>query len=300
MGEVDHEALAASWAQCNNWGRWGEDDELGTLNFITPEKRVAAASLVETGQSISLTRLLDTEPSHVNVHPMDYYMVTSGQPFALNDYVGIQSHGFVFTHLDALAHVSFEGLIYNGRRRSEVATLKGVTFGSILAQQAGIFTRGVLLDIAAVRGVDWLEPHDGVTVEDLERAEEREGVHVGSGDALFVRVGLAVHEASLGRPLAIPPRSGLMPETLPWLHEREVAVFGGDCVERVPYGSDEMPMPLHQIGIAGMGLTLLDWPEVEGLAEACREHERYEFLLTVAGLPIPGGTGSVVNPIATF
>jgi len=298
---IDDEMLTGIYQQCLNWGRWGEDDEKGTLNFITPAKRIAAAQQVKSGHSVSISRLLSTKEDNVNIAPMEFHMVQwPDEPFALFDYVGIQCHGFSFTHLDALAHVTYDGVSYNGRRLEDLSSHEGATFGSILAQQDGIFTRGVLLDIAAARGVPWLEPDDGVSVEDLERAEEYGGVRAESGDALFVRIGLGVHEAALGHPLDIPPRSGLLPETIPWLHEREISVYGGDCVEKAPSGTARMPLPLHQIGIVAMGLVLLDWCEVENLAAACQQEGRHEFLLTTAPLLIPGGTGSVVNPVATF
>jgi kynurenine formamidase len=138
-----------------------------------------------------------------------------------------------------------------------------------------------------------------ITRAELERAEERAGVRVDVGDALFVHTGLAARLAA--DPTGdISRRSGIGVDAVLWLHERDVAVFGGDCVDVLPGGDPDLPLPLHQLGIAAMGLTLLDWPRLDEVLAMCTRLQRYEFLLTVAPLPIVGGTGSPVNPIATF
>ena len=174
-----------------------------------------------------------------------------------------------------------------------------MTFASVHALREGIFTRGVLLDVAKARGVDYLRPDEGVYPEDLEAAEKMADVMVESGDAIFVRVGLGAREAVEGEENP-SSRAGLMAECLPWIHEREVAVYSGDCIERMPSVYPLVPMPLHMIGLVAMGLVMLDNPDVECLAEAARTASRSEFLVTCAPLRIPGGTGSAVNPIAVF
>jgi kynurenine formamidase len=157
----------------------------------------------------------------------------------------------------------------------------------------------VLLDVTAARGVPYLAPEDTVTAEDLAAAEKHAGVRVESGDAVFVHIGLERREADQGTedPAA---RAGLDAGCLPWLHEREVAVYSGDCVERIPYPSQAVPLPLHQIGLVAMGLVLLDCPRLAELVAACEDTGRHEFLLTVAPLRLPGATGSPVNPLCVF
>jgi kynurenine formamidase len=203
------------------------------------------------------------------------------------------------THLDALAHFSWEDHLYNGRSASEHFTSSDVTWGSIRAQRQGIFTRGVLLDVAAARGVDWIEPDQFVTVADLESAEARQHVRVGSGDALFVRVGLKRLEAARGEQDTYP-RAGLHAECAERMHQREVAVYGGDCIEKLPYPSSRMPSPLHVLALVAMGVPILDWPELEDLAQTCQRVDRWEFLLTTAPLRLPGGTSSPINPQCVF
>jgi kynurenine formamidase len=204
------------------------------------------------------------------------------------------------THLDAVAHSYFEGRVYNGRRAGDVVQrLGGIRFGSIMAHADGIVTRGILLDVAAVRGVEYLAAEEGITVADLEAAEAHAKTHIGRGDAIFVRSGQARRERAEG-PLPEAPREGLLAECVPWLHAREVAVYSGDCIERIPSGYQCVTMPLHQIGMVAMGLAIMDCADCEGLAEACRTHGRHDFCLVVAPLRVPGGTASAVNPLALF
>lgn len=285
--------------RCSNAGRWGPDDERGTLNYITPEKRRAAAGLVQTGEVVSVGRDLSTLPTKANPNPLSHLMMYTRGGSSSADWFSIASHGMTVTHMDALAHFSWEDHLYNGRKASQSFTPRGVTWGSIHAQREGIFTRGVLLDVAAARGVDWLEHHDYVTVADFEAAEARQHVRVGSGDAIFVRIGFAVLEAARGEQETYP-RAGLHAECAEWMHQREVAVFGGDCIEKLPYPSPRMSSPVHVLALAAMGMPILDWPALEELAQACERLHRWEYLLTTAPLRLPGGTASPINPLCIF
>lgn len=285
----------------NNAGRWGEDDELGTLNFITPEKRIAAAKLVRDGRAMSIGRDLDTVQSPNNPQPVRHSMCyQSHYPIGCVDAVVIDMHGFSITHLDAVAHVYRDQDVYNGRQAADVALPSGLTFGDILVQKDGMFTRGVLLNIAAVRGVDWLEPDDGVTAADLEAAEERQGIDVESGDCIFVYTGLQKREVVQG-PENLGQRVGIMPDAIRWMYEREIAVYSGDCVDAFPNPySLRYAIYFHAITLAAMGLILLDIPALEPLVDVCEELGRSDFLLTMAPLRLKGGTGCPVNPIAVF
>jgi kynurenine formamidase len=228
-------------------------------------------------------------------------MLEGGEPGASGsgDATEITPHGYAVTHLDAFGHAYFEGRAFNGRRVGDVWTAEGLTYGAIDELRDGIFTRGVLLDVARARGVDWLEAGEGVSAADLDRAEALTGVHVGTGDAVIVRVGLEARELVQGEE-DTAHRAGLLPDCVPWLHEREVAVFGGDCIEQLPSPYPQVPSPFHQVALVAMGLVLLDNPAVEELARVTRQLGRSAFLLTCAPLPIPGGTGSAVNPLAVF
>lgn len=293
--------LDALFDEVNNAGRWGENDELGTLNFITPRKRVSAAALVREGRALSIGRDLDTVQSANNPQPVRHSMCyQSHYPIGCVDAVVIDMHGFSITHLDAVAHVYRGQDVYNGRQAAAVALPGGLAFGDILAQKDGMFTRGVLLNIAAVRGREWLLPDDGVTAADLAAAEKRQGVTVESGDCIFVYTGLQKREAAEG-PENLGERVGIMPDAIRWMHGREIAVYSGDCVDAFPnpYGP-RYAIYFHAITLAAMGLVLLDIPALEPLVEACSELDRTDFLLTMAPLRLKGGTGCPVNPIALF
>ena len=297
---MTEDELVALFDRCSNRGRWGEADELGTLNYITDEKRHAAATLVRLGRTVSIGRDLSTVADRVNRDPVRHRMLyDQDPPVSALDSIEMSTHGFALTHLDAISHVFWRGNAYNGRRAGDVLSPAGLRSGSVYAQREGIFTRGVLLDVAGARGVPYLTPDQTVTAADLRTAEQHAGVRVESGDAVFVHIGLERREAEQGTE-DTSARAGLDADCLPWLHEREAAVYSGDCVERIPYPSAAVPLPLHQIGLAAMGLVLLDCPRLTELVAACADTGRNEFLLTVAPLRLPGATGSPVNPLCVF
>ena len=292
--------LEAMFRRCSNTGRWGADDELGTLNYITPAKRIAAAALVKTGEVVSVGRDLTTRQSKTNAQPLVHNMMFSdaNSPSVVDGFT-IASHGMVVTHMDALCHFSWKDQFYNGRKRSDTLTANGAKWGSIYAQRQGIFTRGVLLDVAAARGVPWYNPDEYVTVADFEAAETRQRVRVGSGNALFVRTGMERMEAEHGEQ-DIYPRAGLHAECAEWMHDRQVSVYGGDCIEKLPYPSESFTSAVHMIVLASMGLPILDWPSLTELAATCERRQRWDYLLTTAPLRLPGGTASPINPLCIF
>ena len=290
----------ALFRELSNAGRWGLDDERGTLNHITPQKVRDAIGSVRSGRVVSIGRDLDPVPSAVNPDAMVHRMLYTGHEAQwANDSVEVISHGASVTHMDAVGHVYSRGTVYNGRRAAEVVTPQGMTFGSIMAMREGIVTRGILLDVAASRQVEYMEDEDVISATDLDAAEGFAGVAVESGDAVLVRSGRAIREER-GEPAEPHGRAGLDVDAVRWLHQREVALYGGDCIERFPPMHPEIPKPLHEFGLAAMGLALLDWPNVEVLAAVCRDEGRSDFLLLIAPLRIPGGTASAVNPICVF
>lgn len=291
--------LEAMFERCSNAGRWGPDDELGTLNYITAEKRVAAARLVRTGEVVSAARDLSTTQSKVDPRPVQHMVMYNGNGPAISDYFSIAPHGMTITHMDALCHFSLDDRLYNNRTRAATVSANGAAWGSVYAMRDGIFTRGVLLDVAAARGVPWYESDEYVTVADFEAAEQRENLTVGSGDALFVRTGMERMEQEQGLQ-DVYPRAGLHAECVEWMHDREVALYGGDCIEKLPYPSERFTSALHMIALASMGMPILDWPALTALAEACNRLGRWEYLLSTAPLRLPGGTSSPLNPLCTF
>jgi kynurenine formamidase len=307
----------------SNWGRWGTDDQLGTINLITPEKRRAAASLVTEGINVSCAWDLSTMPQVGDMFgPVQRHMLMTGE--GLNDehrvvplhpvpgmdmsrqagaaeYFGCVFHGVTITHIDALSHMFWDGTAYNGVPGALVNAMFGATSLAVTALRDGISTRGVLLDIPAARGVDWLEPATGVFPEDLEAAEAAQGVRVEEGDVVLLRTGYARQKRETG---PIPPhegQAGWHAASLPWLHERGAAAIGCDTGQDVvPSGYMTIGLPVHCVGMVAMGLTLIDNCDLEELSATCARLGRYEFFLTLAPLRLEGGTGSPVNPIATF
>jgi len=291
--------LDALFERCGNAGRWGANDERGTLNYITPAKRIAAAQLVKTGEIVSAGRDISQTQSKVDSSPVQHMVMYNGNGPSISDYFAIAPHGMTITHMDALCHFSLDDMLYNQRKRSETVTADGAQWGSIYAQRDGIFTRGVLLDVAAARDVPWYESHEYVTVADFEAAERRQNVRVATGDAIFVRTGMERMEQELGLQ-DIYPRAGLHAECVEWMHQREVSVYGGDCIEKLPYPSERYTSAMHMIALVAMGMPILDWPALTALAATCSRLQRWDFLLTTAPMRLPGGTSSPVNPLCCF
>ena len=285
----------------SNWGRWGEDDELGTLNLITDEVRSRAAVEVRTGRSVSLALPIEPAPlmsgpfapSTTPESPVQLIMVYTPPPiYATADVSVITNHHPRSTHLDALAHMVQDELVYPGRPLRESVTPAGVRHGSTAAFAEGIVTRGVLLDLA-VGGP--LPSAHAITSEDFERAEERLGVRVESGDALVVRCGWTM----TSRPES--PLPGISLDAVRWMHRRGVSVYAGDVGDAVPpLDPASSPAPLHLVGLHRMGMPLVDSAKVDELAAVCAELSRYSFLFTAAPPRIHGMTGIAVNPLAIF
>jgi hypothetical protein len=286
--------------EASNLGRWGTEDERGTLNLITAEKRLAALALPTHGVVIPLGRAIATTGSR-QIPPSAVHVMTTLGPDEISsqDLLILSAHGFEMTHLDAIGHSTLDGRVYGDRAASEVVTAAGLRHGGIDQAVEGIVTRGILLDVAGAEGVDHVAQGDGISAADLDRAERAARVSVGAGDAVFVRSGLGLRVARGGEDTP-DLREGLLPDAIPWLRARDVALYAGDCIERLPSEVDGIPQPLHQVGMALMGLWILDAPDVEPLAAACARFGRSEFLLVIAPLRIPGGTASAVNPLAIF
>lgn len=287
----------------SNWGRWGESDQLGALNLITPAKRKAAATLVRDGISISLAHPVITDTTADNPNPLVHTMVMTGAAdnpgsYSIDRYE-ILYHGFAHTHLDALCHIFWEGKMFNGYSRAEVDT-EGCGELGIAGFHQGVFTRGVLVDMAWLKGVDYLEPGTPIYPSDLDAWEEKTGITVESGDALLVRTGRWARRADKGAWTGTS--AGLHASSAAWLKDRDVAILGSDMASDVmPSGVEGFPgLPIHQLVIVALGVPLIDNADFEELSEAALARDRWTFLLTLAPLRIDGGTGSPINPVATF
>jgi kynurenine formamidase len=284
----------------SNWGRWGPEDERGTLNLVTPEVTAAAAATVSSGRTVSCARPLNTRASSDNPRPATHVMLGTHADGMGSDSLAVAPHGFATTHVDALCHVFYEGRLYNGYDSATV-TSDGATRLGIHHLRSGIVTRGVLLDIAAGRARGALEPGEPVYPEDLDAAESAAGLRVRAGDALLVRTGRWLWRDQHGPWDAARLLAGLHASCLPWLRERDVAILGGDGVSDVlPSLVEGVPLPVHSVGIVAMGLHLIDNLDLEPLAAACGSEHRSHFLFVVAPLVVERGTASPVNPLALF
>ncbi|HTO68875.1 MAG TPA: cyclase family protein [Myxococcota bacterium] len=284
----------------SNWGRFGPKDQLGTINLITPEKRLAAAKGVRSGRTVSCARPLPTQPSVENPNPVQHHMIGTCTEGWGGDYFAIAPHGFATSHIDALCHIFHEGKLYNGYPIERVTAHGALDLG-IHELKDGVVSRGVLLDVPAARGVPFLEAGEPIFPDDLERCEARASLRVEPGDVLLVRTGRWALREARGPWDPRQSAAGLDASCLPWLHERGVAVLGCDGVsDVVPSRIEGQNLPIHTVAIVAMGLHLIDNLDLEALAAACSEEKRSEFLLTLAPLVLFRGTASPVNPIALF
>ncbi len=311
MATPTRETLDRLFDTLSNWGRWGDDDELGTLNHLRPEHAAQAASSVREGRSISLAHDLELTPSPETPIPAQHHMLASGDARddsgipgyeAARDFVGAHVHGLGVTHIDALCHMFVRGRMYNGVPAEEVRS-DGARRNTLLSFADGIVGRGVLLDVARARGVEFVDGNEAIRLAEVEEALEGQGVAIETGDILLVATGRCARRRLAGGPLdPADGMVGLHAECLPWLREREISVLGSDGIsDPLPgIGIPDWPFPIHQIGITGLGLPLIDNLALGELCAACAAADRWSFLFTLGAMRVPGATGCPVNPIAVL
>ncbi len=291
----------------SNWGRWDDDGRRGALNHLTPARIAAAARLVRSGKTVTLSQPLKTEARLDVPEPADHHMtmltdvdIGSGSVRFAKDYVGVDYHNDGHSHIDAFSHVAFEGSLFDGKPDRSV-TPQGAHVGGIDVLKDGLVGRAVLLDVPRVRDVPWVEPGEHIFREDLEAAEREQGVRVGAGDILLVRTGHARRLAELEPWDTVKAKSGLHPTTASFLAERQVAALGSDGNnDTAPSTTEGVAFPMHVLAINAMGVHLLDYLQFEDVAPHCEATGRWEFLFVAAPLRIVRGTGSPLNPIAIF
>lgn len=295
----------------SNWGRWGADDERGTLNYIGPDCVRKASALVRSGRTVSMAVPINKVAGPDNPHPVAHYMAqafdvpsTLGEPDFALDFIAGEIHGDCHTHIDALCHVAYKGRLYNGKDVRAITSSGKAGLQDITVYANGVIGRGVLLDLPRLLGVKWLEPGEAVNVDELERCEQAEGVRLGEGDILVFRTGHHRRRLELGpwnNGYEGEGKAGLHATAISLLHERRVAAFfpDGDG-ETVPSGVEGVAYPIHALQIAAMGMVCADSLNLEDVAAVCEEERRWEFMICAAPLRLPEGTGSFFNPIAIF
>jgi kynurenine formamidase len=265
---------------------------------------LTAVAEARLGRTLSLAAPVEHWPAADNPDPAEHRMkgpigadIGPGLEFS-TDRIAMNIHGNADTHVDALCHVIFDRELYNGLA-ADTVTEKGAAELSIAVAADGIVGRGVLIDVPRARGVPWLEPGDHVTVDDLLAAERDQGVRVGRGDIVFVRVGHRLRRTEQGPWDAAASRAGLHPTVLPVLAEREIAALGSDGnSDTAPSAAAGVEFPIHVLAVNALGLHLLDYLQFTELARACASAGRWSFLCVIAPLRLPTATGSPVNPIA--
>lgn len=300
--------------EVSNWGRWGDDDQLGTLNNITAEKKIAAAGLVKDGESVSMALPLNTVSDQVNQKPFEHQSFIFGgaemEELGINpedaaqaagDVYKIDYHGFGHSHLDGINHFAYKGKMYNGYPFDNQQGKGFSNLGIENIAKSGVFTRGVLIDMPIFLGKKYMEPGAAITIEDLEAWEKASGITVSPGDVLLVRTGRWARIRDKGQWNFVSKAAGLHASVAKWLKERDVAAIGSDGVSDVmPSGVGARLNPLHELVIVGMGMPLFDNLDLERLSLTARAKDRSTFLFVAAPLNVLGGTGSPLNPMAMF
>ena len=295
--------------ELSNWGRWGDNDELGAANLITPEKRQQAAALVREGISVSLAHDIVQEEALDATAILNREVVgdvTESGAFDRLQYTGTY-HGVIHSHLDSVAcHIMVDGKGYNGVSAEEIRAAGGCPRGSIHALRDGVVTRGILFDATLLPGKataeGWLEPGTAVRKADLEALEEIQGVRVGPGDVILLHTGRWKRRAALGPWPTSDGVAGYHADVAYFLKERGVSFIGHDMWNDVfPHEfSDAVRLPLHDLALVSLGVSIFDNLDFGAVAEVAQRLGRYEFLFVAAPLRIEMGMGSPINPIATF
>ena len=292
--------------ELRNWGRWGARDQKGTANLITPEKVQRALKLATAGIVVPMTHAVIQSPAADVGESQVFHRTTNNiGATGTTDTYQVSYHGFALGHTDAFCHFFFDGQMYNGYSAAENITPEtGCKQGDIMGRRDGIVTRAVLYDMPQLKGVDWIEPGTPITRADLEAWERKAGVRVGPGDIILLYVGRWKMRAAMG-PMA-GKVAGYYIDTIPFFKERDIAFAGHDAnidwSPRPGWGVEQgIPgNPIHQALLVWLGAGIVENLDLEAVVQTARRLKRYEFLMTFAPIPVEGGTGSPVNPLAVF
>src|SRR2546425_2189600 len=294
--------------ELSNWGRWGDDDELGAANLITPAKRKQALALAKEGRTVSLAHDVVQEQAADAANILERVIVNVS-PTGSTDryqYTGTY-HGVIHSHLDAVdCHIMSDGKGYNGRPMEDIMATGGCPKGNINALKDGVVTRGILFDATRLPGKTspqgWLEPGTAIHREDLEALEKIEHVKVASGDIILLYTGRWKRRATLGPWPNANGFAGYHADVAYFIKERGVSFIGDDGPNDVsPTGlPPSITNPLHKLALVAMGVSIFDNLDFERAAEEAKRLNRYEFLFMAAPLRIDKGTGSPLNPLAIF
>jgi hypothetical protein len=311
-----YEQVVTMERELSNWGRWGSDDERGTLNLVTPEKTKQAARLVMDGVPVSLAHFASLEKAIDDFnfgdtrHEMWYGAAgppQPGVPRSALDTISYGIHDGTNSHLDALCHYTLlrdgKVVVYNGHPS---ATEKGCSANGVDHMGPGFATRAILVDMPLLKRVEWLDPHTPIYPSDLEAWEKFANVKIGSGDAVLIRTGRWAMRAAKGPWRHAREAAGLHASVMPWLKKRDIALLGSDAVNDVqPSGivggsGEAANRPVHLLSIAVMGMPLVDNGYFEDAAREAAVRKRWEFFMTVQLTRLDGGTATNFNALGIF
>jgi kynurenine formamidase len=304
--QLSEAEFSALFDRLRSWTPGTRTDERGAIATLTSDSVKKALSVPVAGETISLALPINRRPEPDNGRPALHHMVDLGdveapEPSAHKDFIGLDYHGKAVTHLDAVCHIGYRSELFGGVPSSEAFSALGSEWAAVTTMSAGVITRGVLLDLPAVRGVDWLEPGTAVYAEDIELAQKKLGFTIGPTDAVLLRSGHGARRAVLGPWDSGNSSAGFHVDAMPLLAEAQISILGadGDSDAR-PSPVAGVHSPIHALALTALGIPLLDNLDLEELSRSCARLGRYEFLLIVAPLVVPRGTGSPVNPLAVL
>jgi len=273
----------------SNAGRWGADDEKGTLNLITTAKRIEAAKLVKTGETISLAKPIAARTARANAEPArvyerggdeSAYSTSNGQ--YVRERQEMEFHGAAMTHYDALCHVSWRGMLYNNMKREDAFNeTDGCSKMNATTAKPGIITRGVFIELIGTH----------VTPKDIEAWEKKTGVKIQPGDALILKTKQRGSDNAMG--------TGWDMEMMPFLKERDISIIGHDGGQDGAQIQGQS-LPIHAMTMVALGMPLVDHMYLDDLSIYVEKVKRYTFMFIVEPLPLKSASGSAVNPIALF
>ena len=292
--------------ETKNWSEFSAENlEKGSLNYITSEVVIQAAKQVQTGRIVRMSLSWNTASAIDNPSPALHYMTEIGdketpEPTCNKDFIGVDFHGKAVSHFDAFTHIAFKDTLYGGKISSQVVHSYGSDWGTV-DKLGAIVTRGVLLDAARLKGLDWIEPGTAIMAQDILDAEAKFGFKISKGDAVLLRSGHFNKREKDGFWDPHNLSAGFHVEVMQLLKERKVSVIGADGDSDVrPSPVEGVGSPIHVLALPALGIPLLDNLHLEKLGLACEQENRWTFQFVLAPLNIPGGTGSPVDPIAVF
>ena len=312
---IPYEQVMKMEKDLSNWGRWGKEDERGSLNLVTAHTTLSALRLAKDGVYVSLARFaelkkeVDTFTFGETKHWMSNVNPETHQVRGALDNIMFGIHDGTNSHLDSLCHYNLEqngiNVVFNGHPQN--LDEQGCKQDAIDRMGPGLITRGVLVDMPLLKGVPYLEPGTPILVSDLEAWEKFAHVKIGAGDAVMIRNGRWARRAALGPWNSAREAAGLHASAMPWLKQRDIVLLGSDAVNDVqPSGveggvpGEAKSRPVHLLSIAVMGVPLVDNGYFEDVAKEAAQRKRWDFLLTVQFTRVPGGTASTFNALAVF